>query len=63
MDVNDVIETARAFPEALIVPVHYDGWQHFKQGGDDLKRSFETLGFADRLMMLKPGEPTEIPLD
>jgi hypothetical protein len=29
MDTNDTIETARAFPDALIVPLHTDGWALF----------------------------------
>jgi L-ascorbate metabolism protein UlaG (beta-lactamase superfamily) len=63
MDVNDVIETAHAFPDALVVPLHYDGWQHFRQSGDDLRHSFATLGFGERLRMLEPGLPTGIVLD
>ncbi|MEH2481568.1 L-ascorbate metabolism protein UlaG (beta-lactamase superfamily) [Nitrobacteraceae bacterium AZCC 2146] len=60
MDTNDAIETARAFPDAVIVPLHYDGWAHFKQSGGDLKSSFETLGFGARLQMLEPGVRTDI---
>lgn len=60
MDTNDTIETARAFPDAVIVPVHHDGWKHFRQNGDDLKSSFDTLGFGTRLKMLEPGVPTVI---
>lgn len=63
MDVNDTIETAHAFPDALIVPLHCDGWEHFKQSGDDLRGSFDALGFGDMLRMLKPGRPVEIMLD
>lgn len=64
MDTNDVIETARAFPDALIVPVHHDSWAHFKQTGEDLAVSFKALGFADRLRLLSPGVATElVPLD
>ncbi len=60
MDTNDTIETARAFPDAVIVPVHHDGWKHFRQNGDDLKSSFDALGFGARLKMLEPGMPTVI---
>jgi L-ascorbate metabolism protein UlaG (beta-lactamase superfamily) len=60
MDVNDVIETARTFPDAVIVPVHHDGWKHFRQDGNDLKVSFDTLGFGARLKLLEPGVATEI---
>lgn len=60
MDVNDTIETARAFPNATIVPVHHDSWAHFKQNGSDLDMSFKALGFGDRLKLLEPGIATEI---
>lgn len=60
LDVNDAIETAHAFPDALMVPVHCDGWAHFTQNRDDIEMSFKTLGIASRLRLLEPGVATEI---
>src|SRR5262249_60823117 len=60
MDTNDAIETAQAFPYAVIVPVHYEGWAHFKQSGDDLLKAFNSLGFGSRLRLLEPGVATII---
>ncbi len=60
MDTNDTIETARAFPEAVIVPLHTDGWAHFRQNAKDLRASFDTLGFGSRLKILEPGVATVI---
>jgi L-ascorbate metabolism protein UlaG (beta-lactamase superfamily) len=60
MDTNDTIETARAFPDATIVPVHTDGWAHFRQNAKDLRLSFDALGFGKRLKLLEPGVKTEI---
>jgi L-ascorbate metabolism protein UlaG (beta-lactamase superfamily) len=60
MDTNDTIETARAFADALIVPVHTDGWAHFKQSAHDLRLTFDALGFGKRLRLLEPGVRTEI---
>jgi L-ascorbate metabolism protein UlaG (beta-lactamase superfamily) len=60
MDTNDTIETARAFPDAVIVPVHTEGWAHFRQNGEDLRKSFDVLGFGPRLRLLEPGVPTVI---
>jgi L-ascorbate metabolism protein UlaG (beta-lactamase superfamily) len=60
MDTNDTIETARAFADAMIVPLHSDGWAHFRQNGDDLRSSFDTLGFGSRLKLLEPGVATRI---
>ncbi len=55
MNTNDAIETARFFPGATIIPLHYEGWKHFTQNGNDLAKAFNTLGFGSRLRMLQPG--------
>jgi L-ascorbate metabolism protein UlaG (beta-lactamase superfamily) len=60
MDTNDTIETARAFPDAVIVPLHTDGWAHFRQSAQDLRVSFDALGFGKRLRLLEPGVATAI---
>jgi L-ascorbate metabolism protein UlaG (beta-lactamase superfamily) len=60
MDTNDTIETARAFGDAVIVPLHTDGWAHFKQNAQDLRVSFDALGFGARLKLLEPGVKTVI---
>jgi len=60
MDTNDAIETAQAFPDAVIVPVHTEGWAHFRQSGDDLQKTFTALGFGSRLRLLQPGVATPV---
>ena len=49
-----------AFPEATIVPVHTEGWAHFRQSSEDLRKTFDALGFGTRLRLLEPGVPTVI---
>jgi len=60
MNTNDTIETACAFPDAVIVPLHTDGWAHFRQNSSDLRASFDALGFGSRLKILEPGVATAI---
>jgi hypothetical protein len=60
MNTNDAIETAHAFPEAMIFPIHCDGWAHFTQNAEDVEHSFTALGIASRLRLLEPGVPTTI---
>jgi hypothetical protein len=62
MNVNDAIETAHAFPNAVIVPVNCDSWAHFRQDRGDLERSFAALGLGSRLRLLEPGMATTIEL-
>jgi hypothetical protein len=63
MDTNDAVEAAATFADALIVPVHTEGWAHFTQNADDLVKAFGTLGFGGRLRLLEPGVRTlvEVP--
>ena len=60
MNTNDAIETAHAFPDATIVPVHCEGWAHFTQDEEDLVQSFNALGLGQRLQLLQRGVPTVI---
>lgn len=58
MDARDAVMTARAFPEARVIPVHHHGWEHFSEGQADLERAFRAGGLEDRLQMLEPGRAT-----
>jgi L-ascorbate metabolism protein UlaG (beta-lactamase superfamily) len=60
MDANDAVETAHAFPDAAIVPVHCDGWAHLSQNRHDLEVSFKILGLEGRLRLLERGLPAII---
>jgi L-ascorbate metabolism protein UlaG (beta-lactamase superfamily) len=62
MDTNDAIEAAATFADAVVVPVHWDGWAHFTQGADELAKAFDALGLGARLRLLEPGVPTDIDL-
>ncbi|HSP16058.1 MAG TPA: MBL fold metallo-hydrolase [Thermoanaerobaculia bacterium] len=54
MDTNEAVELATAFPDAAIVPVHHEGWEHFTQSQDDLIKTFDVLGIGGRLRPVSP---------
>lgn len=54
------VTVARAFPHALIVPLHYAGWAHFSEGRTEIQRAFEEAGLAERLCWLEPGRATAV---
>jgi L-ascorbate metabolism protein UlaG (beta-lactamase superfamily) len=60
MDCNDAIETAHAFPDARIVPVHNEGWAHFTESQAELAHAFAVLGLTARLELLEPGRPMRL---
>lgn len=58
MGTNDAMDTALAFPDATIIPLHYEGWKHYTQNEKDLQRSYQVIGIDPRLTVLVPGVAT-----
>ncbi|BDI29848.1 MBL fold metallo-hydrolase [Capsulimonas corticalis] len=61
MTAEDGIQAAHAFPNAKIIPLHFEGWAHFSESHEVIQTSFGAAGVGDRLLWLKPGAPTVIP--
>jgi L-ascorbate metabolism protein UlaG (beta-lactamase superfamily) len=57
MTAEEGVQAARAFPDAAIVPVHFEGWQHFSESRRDIQAAFDEAGTEDRLVWLPPGIP------
>jgi L-ascorbate metabolism protein UlaG (beta-lactamase superfamily) len=55
------VEVARAFPEATIVPLHYEGWAHFSESRYDIEAAFEAAGLRNRLRWLRSGIAETLP--
>ncbi|WP_121808181.1 MBL fold metallo-hydrolase [Mucilaginibacter kameinonensis] len=60
MGTNDAIDTAFAFPDATIIPVHFEGWSHYTETGEMLQQSFNALGIGGQLKILAPGKKTSL---
>jgi L-ascorbate metabolism protein UlaG (beta-lactamase superfamily) len=60
MGTNDAIDTAFAFPDATIIPVHFEGWSHYTETGEMLQQSFTALGIGGQLKILAPGVKTSL---
>jgi L-ascorbate metabolism protein UlaG (beta-lactamase superfamily) len=57
---TEAVEAARAFPRAVIVPLHYADWAHFSEGRAEIQGTFEAAGLSDRVCWLEPGRATVI---
>jgi L-ascorbate metabolism protein UlaG (beta-lactamase superfamily) len=55
MTAEDGIQAARAFPNAVIVPLHFEGWAHFSESRTEIMRTFIDARLDDRLCWLEPG--------
>lgn len=57
----EAVQLARAWPRAVIVPLHFEGWQHFSEGRAEVERAFAAAGLSARLRWLEPGREVELP--
>ena len=62
MSADDAVMAARALPRATIVPLHYEGWEHFTQSRAHIERAFAKAGLDQRLAWLPAGTPTDMTL-
>ena len=46
---------AKAFSDAIIVPLHCAGWEHFTESRTDIQQAFAAAGLEARLCWLDPG--------
>ncbi len=60
MDGRDVARAARCLNPHTIVPIHYEGWSHFRQGRAEVTDALGTCDLGDRCVWLTPGEQTEL---
>jgi L-ascorbate metabolism protein UlaG (beta-lactamase superfamily) len=54
------VAAARAFADATIVPVHFEGWEHFSESRAVIEAAFADAGLQDRLRWLPPGQAVEL---
>ncbi|WP_295010345.1 MBL fold metallo-hydrolase [uncultured Microbacterium sp.] len=57
LNARTAVAAARALGDAVIVPVHAEGWHHFTETRERLVREFGYAGLADRLRVPEAGTP------
>jgi L-ascorbate metabolism protein UlaG (beta-lactamase superfamily) len=62
MTARDAVELCRLLRPRTIVPVHYEGWKHFRQGRDAIEREFAGApeDIRGRVRWLPIGEPVAL---
>ncbi len=60
MSADDAVQAVQTLARATIVPLHYEGWEHFTQSRADLERAFAKAGLSQRLAWPAAGVATSI---
>ncbi len=55
-------QVATLLREALIIPIHYEGWTHLTEGHEEIERAFLAAGREQQLRFLSPGQPMSLDL-
>lgn len=58
LDAARVARVAALWPDAAVVPVHWDSWAHFSEPREDALAVLARRGIGDRLVVLEPGVET-----
>jgi L-ascorbate metabolism protein UlaG (beta-lactamase superfamily) len=57
---KEAVELACAWPTTTIVPLHFEGWEHFTEGQQEVDAAFQQARLRDRLLWLRPGVRTAV---
>lgn len=60
MNAQEAVEVCRIIDPQTVVPVHYEGWRHFRQPAEEAQRIFASAPIASRVQWLEPGAPAKI---
>jgi L-ascorbate metabolism protein UlaG (beta-lactamase superfamily) len=63
MTARQAVEVCRLVGARTVVPVHYEGWSHFRQGRAAVERELAVApaDIRERFRWLPPGVPTQLP--
>jgi L-ascorbate metabolism protein UlaG (beta-lactamase superfamily) len=60
MTAADAVELCGLLNPTTILPIHYEGWKHFRQGRGPAERVLSGSPLADRVRWLEAGTPAEL---
>lgn len=60
MNAAEGVRAAQALGARTVIPIHYDGWSHFREPASEIGRRFAAAGLGNRLHWLPLGEAAEI---
>ena len=60
MDAKDGVKAAQALKPRTIIPIHYEGWKHFREGKAVIEKEFAAAGLTSKLHWLELGRGVEV---
>lgn len=57
---KEAVQVIKALDPQTIIPIHYEGWKHFRQPRAQAEKEFLTAGIQDKVKWLPLGEPFDL---
>jgi L-ascorbate metabolism protein UlaG (beta-lactamase superfamily) len=60
LNAKEAVQIVHALKPHTVIPIHYEGWKHFKETGADASRVFEASDIKEKIHWLPLGKPTDV---
>lgn len=60
LNAREAVKIAQALRPATVIPIHYEGWKHFKESGADAKTILDESDIRERICWLPLGESVDM---
>jgi L-ascorbate metabolism protein UlaG (beta-lactamase superfamily) len=60
LNAREAVQIAHALNPQTVIPIHYEGWKHFKESGNDAGKVFEESDIKEKIRWLPLGKPAEV---
>ena len=60
LNAREAMQIFHALKPQLVIPIHYEGWEHFKETGAAAGKVFEAADIRDHIQWLPIGKPVEV---
>jgi len=60
MTAERAVELCSFIEPRIVIPIHYEGWSHFRQRNERARNAFDASAISSRVRWLPPGDPAEV---
>jgi len=60
LNAREAIRITQALNPQVMIPIHYEGWKHFKESGNDAKKVFDESEFKGKIHWLPIGKTEDV---
>jgi L-ascorbate metabolism protein UlaG (beta-lactamase superfamily) len=60
LNAKEAVQIVHALNPRTVIPIHYEGWKHFKETGAAARKVFEASDIKEKIHWLPLGSPVEI---